>query len=363
MLTQTQSAAIWKASKHRLVGDPLFPDLIEVASDAVWVREDPLRTYRPATESHAEDTPPAHSAFLKFADMVRDWYTAKRSERRTAHSKENTKRLGTSARVCADMYGLLGLFNETFAAPVLPPRVDRYALLAPDAVIDRYGRMRMIDPVTEGKELLERALDLPGSRTGHKEHLRPDKLVFPRELRFPSVSFTAFGLLPPVFGSLGQEMFSWDEVKDLYGVRALLDEEADIPCASIIYTREPLPFWHQELRGFHPLPNPPEYYDRKLADVRLHAVRGDDGRTALSYNCPSLLKALYLMIFLDEDAGVRMQRCQAPGCANYVRVGPLERGGMYCRPALGEGRSKCASRASSAMYRERQRKRRDVDAI
>lgn len=358
VLARAPSAVIWKASKHKLVGDPMFPHRIEAALDAVWVKEDPLRTY-PPTDRKSRGTPPAHVAFLRLADRVRDWYSAKPSERSTARSKENTKLLHNSARVCADTYGLLGLFNETFAAPVLPPRVDRYALLAPDAVIDRYGRMRMVDPATKGKELLEKALDLPGPQTGRKRHLRPDELVFPHELRFPSVSFTPFGLLPPIFESLDQEMISWDEVRNVYGVHALLDEEADMPCASIIYTREPLQFWYQEMRDFHPLPNPPEYYDRKLADVRLHAVRGDDGRTALSYNCPSLLSALCLMLFLDEDAGAKIQRCQAPGCREYVRVGPLERPRKYCRPEPGEEQSKCASRASSEMHRAR--KRRDLN--
>jgi hypothetical protein len=154
-------------------------------------------------------------------------------------------------------------------------------------------------------------------------------------------------------------MFSWDEVKNLYGVRALLDEEVGMPYVSIICTREPLEFWYQELRAFRSLPNPPEYYNRKLADVRLHAVRDDEGRTARSYNCSSLLKALYLMLLLDEDAGVRIQRCQAPGCSEYFRVGPGDRASMYCRPSPGQKQSKCASRASSAMYRERQRSSRE----
>jgi hypothetical protein len=362
VLAPVPSATIWKASKHLLVGDPMFPERIEVASDATWTKVDPFQSYRPTTRHRGfESDPSPHVPFLKLADMVRAWYRPKRSQRHAARSKENTILLHDSALLCANLYGLLGLFDETFAAPVLPPHVSRYALLAPDAVIDGDGRMHAIDPATEGKARLVRALDLHDPRTGHKGGFRPDELVLPHDLHFPSVSFTPFGLLPSAFESLSQEMFSWAEVKNLYGVCALLDEEVGMPFVSIIYTCEPLEFWYQELRAFRSLPNPPEYYNRKLADVRLQAVRDDDGRTARSYNCSSLLKALYLMLLLDEDAGVRMQRCQASGCAEYVRVGPLERGGMYCRPPLGKEQSKCASRASSAMYRERQRKRRKSD--
>ena len=51
----------------------------------------------------------------------------------------------------ADGYGLLGLFHETFGAPILPPHANSFlAWLAPDAVIDEDGRMRTIDPATEG---------------------------------------------------------------------------------------------------------------------------------------------------------------------------------------------------------------------
>jgi hypothetical protein len=350
------TAAVWKASKHRLVGDPFFPEHIEAAPDAVWTRTDPFQTYRPATEHH-RGAPSPHVPFLALADMVRAWQRPKRSERRAARSEENTKRLHDSVRVCADLYGLLGFFDETFAAPVLPSRVDRYAWLAPDAVIDKNGRMRVIDPATEGKGLLERLLDVRNPRTGRREGFKPDRLAFPHELRFPSVSFTAFGLLPPVFESLGSNMFSWENARNLYGVRALLDEGAGLSRVSVIYTREPLQYWHDELSNFHPSPNPPEYLNRKLKGVRPHAVAGADGRAVSSWHCPSLLKALYLMLYLDEAAGVRIQRCQASGCAEYFRVGPRSRESLYCPPPPGKKQSKCASRASSRMHRERQHRK------
>ncbi len=362
MLGQPPTAAVWKASKHVLVGDPFFPKHIEAASDAVWVRENPFRTYRPATEHRSSQAEPSpHVPFLKLADLMRAWNHQKRAKLRVARSEENTRRLHNAALVCADLYGLLGLFSETFAAPILPPRVDRYAWLAPDAVIDPNGKMRVIDPATEGKMLLERALDLRNPRTGRREGFETDKLVFPHELRFPSVSFTPFGLLPPVFESLSQEMFSWNEVRNLYGVRVLLDESVDLRFVSMVYTREPLQVWHGELRSFYPSPTSPEYLNKKLKGVMPRAIYDDKGRIVSSWYCPSLLKALYLMLYLDETAGVRIQSCQAPGCAEYFRVGPQSRESMYCPPPAGKKQSKCASRASSRMHRERQR-RKNTDA-
>ena len=62
------------------------------------------------------------------------------------------------------------------------------------------------------------------------------------------------------------------------------------------------------------------------------------------------------MHFLDLAGGIRMQRCQAPGCREYFRVGPQSRGTLYCPPPPGKKQSRCASRASSAMYRERRRR-------
>jgi hypothetical protein len=92
------------------------------------------------------------------------------------------------------------------------------------------------------------------------------------------------------------------------------------------------------------------------------SVANEEGSLASSWRCPSLLKAVYLMLYLDEVASVRLLKCKAPNCTECFRVGPFSRDSLYCPPAPCKKQSKCASRASSAMYRERQRNRRDGDA-
>ena len=200
-------------------------------------------------------------------------------------------------------------------------------------------------------------LDLRNPRTGRKEGFSPDELAFPHELCFPSISFTAFGLLPPVFESLGTDLWSWEQVRDLYGVRALLDEDAGPSRVSIVPTREPLSFWEAPLIDLPRSPCPPESLNSRLEGVTPHAVAGEDGRPKSSWRCPSLLKAIYLMLYLDETSGGKIQKCQAPGCPNYFRVGPRSRESMYCPPPPGKKQSLCASRVSSQMYRERQRRK------
>jgi hypothetical protein len=98
-------------------------------------------------------------------------------------------------------YGLLGLFNEYFAAPILPLRAgDLLSRVLPDSVLDQRGRLHGVDPATEGKERLEAFLHrrLGPLHTGEKLTLSSEYAVLPHELSFSSRRvFTPFGVIDP----------------------------------------------------------------------------------------------------------------------------------------------------------------------
>jgi hypothetical protein len=107
-------------------------------------------------------------------------------------------------------------------------------------------------------------------------------------------------------------------------------------------------------------PCPLRSLNGRLEGVTPHAVVGEDGRPKSSWRCPSLLKAIDLMLYHDETSSGKIQECQAPGCPNYFLVGPRSRESMYCPPPPGKKQSPCASRASSRMHRERRRRSPDT---
>jgi hypothetical protein len=286
-----------------------------------------------------------------------------------APTEEEAKRFRLALNVFADRYGLLGLLWEEFGAHLLPERkVGRLVFIAPDAVIDGAGRLRRIDPDTDGKQLLEKMLRERDRRIyaergelhlwdPEKLVLTPRELVLPGELRFPEK--TAWDLLLSGPSWLLSEperprIRSYDDLRRRYGVRVVFDRR-QLRSVSFVATREPVAAWRAKLRSFAQLHSRGRL-NRHLEGVNPCEVDGEDGRAASSWRCPSLLKALWLMLHLDKTTGVRLQRCQAPGCYEYFRVGPRGRASMYCPPPPGKKQSKCASRASSAMHRARKRR-------
>jgi hypothetical protein len=152
-------------------------------------------------------------------------------------------------------------------------------------------------------------------------------------------------------------MFAYEDVRRRYGVRVVFDPEGSATGVTVLPTREPVSMWHRLISfvDYSRL----GYINRELEGVSPLLVAGEGESVKGGWACPSLMKAVHLMYFLDLFAGVRWQKCEAPGCRAYFRVGPRSRERKYCRPEPGEQVSKCASRASSAMYRERQRRRSD----
>lgn len=85
----------------------------------------------------------------------------------------------------AKRYGLLGAFEEDYQQhPVFP---EGQMLVAPEAVIDGEGRLRRVDPSTEGKELLLDLLEPKGwlwffDKTDRKE--KHSFISLPSDIRF-----------------------------------------------------------------------------------------------------------------------------------------------------------------------------------
>jgi hypothetical protein len=71
------------------------------------------------------------------------------------------------------------------------------------------------------------------------------------------------------------------------------------------------------------------------------------------WRCPTLLKAMYLMLHLDREAGNKILKCKARDCPNYFRAPPQSKR-KYCpHPEDPSKPSKCGSRVTSQRSRER----------
>ena len=257
-------------------------------------------------------------------------------------------------------YGLLGLFNEAFAAPILPSRSGLFAWVAPDSLLDKWGRLHPVDLATEGKDRLDAFLCEKFGPFGNETRLTlgSEWFALPHELSLSSQKLTPFGLVNPTLGASYSETLSWEEAKNLFGVRAVLDEQAEFG-VSIISTREPLSFWDLEIEYFPVPPCTADQLNSHMWSATPHAVTDGDGTLQPSWRCSSLLQAMNLMLYLDEtDDAAEIRKYQAPNCPYYFRiVGGDGRSlkSVYCPPEEPRKVSKCASRASSQMYRDRKR--------
>ncbi len=323
-------ASTWRASDYQLAlhgfGEPQD---VRAHPKASWEPMDVFDLFRPGNLA-GERGP--HVAFLGLKSDV------------------GLKGGGLRDGVFVRRYGLLGLFEETFAAPVLPDVAGPFAWVAPDTVLDKWGRLQPVDPATEGKELLAAYLST-----------RLDTVVLPHELSFPSQRFTPFGLLDPEAGAgaAHSTTFSWEEVRELYGVRAVLDQR--VPSGvSILSTHEPLNFWVQQIKNFPIPPCGADVLNSRIRGVSPYAVENKVTGKSIrqSWRCFSLLQAMHLMLYLDETGDdVEIKKCQAPNCPDYFRVtgDGRSRKRIYCPHPTDPKKQGCASRASSGMHRDRQR--------
>lgn len=298
---------------------------VEAVPGVRWDRTDPFQSYRPVSKSR-DPQAGAHVDFIK--------------------AKENWAIEGSAAVFdFVNKHGLLGLFFERHSGPILP---NRKHWVAPNAVFTPENKLREVDPATEGKALLEQLLRQRFAR----DHVSLDEsLALPSELNFmakDSISF--FGPPQAVGEAFAPEMVGWPEVGELFGCYVVLDKHS-WPGVTIMSTREPVFWWQYELENFPSGESLKAEHgfaldvisQRMAGNVSPRGYVNEQGRAERGWRCPYLLKALYLMLYLDLTGGREIRRCEKSGCQEYYRAGP-QSSSKYCS-------TKCANAASTRIGR------------
>src|SRR5215211_3274191 len=302
-------AQFWRATKYEIrdIDGQAISDIdsrsssgidsrigIEAARHATWERFSPFDSYQPIGKAR-ELEPGPHLVFLRlkrlweehrerqfqvsdkrwiqreaFLEILRD-----RSQKKQVRESLKQSRIFRNALIVyAKHYGLLGAFEEDFLGkPVLP---GGKTLVAPEALIDKHGRLKRVNPATEGKELLLEVLEPTGLL--HPEHSpsRPlddidymvayETMALPSEMRFalrdPDVGSNEGYVEPPqlvpweVEGYVEPpQLVPWEEIKRYFGALLILDDRAP-DGVSVLCTREPLRRWEISFRFFPSLAAP-----------------------------------------------------------------------------------------------------------
>ena len=246
-------------------------------------------------------------------------------------AQEKPHVLEKSIVLFAELYGLLGVFQSIYLPePALP---KGKLLLAPEAVLGRLGRLKRVNPATEGVDLLVEAqekFELYGEfLNGVPREAWPRLVTQPEEAQF---------IVPGKPGQSGK-VIPWQKVRQEFGALFVLTEAG----VSLVCTREPLLYWEVHLENF---PTPEELLSAQ--HIRLPGVESvfapdEDGYLRQGWTCDSLLSAIRLMVCLDLSGGSTILRCGSRGCPGYFRAGPYDNT-KYCS-------KKCANRASTHMAR------------
>jgi hypothetical protein len=372
---QRSEAKCWRATKYELSHID-GRAVIEAAPDATWERFSPFDSYQPIGKTRELKSGP-HLEFLSLKCL---WEKHQKGELQLPHeSLRQTKAFGKilshktqTKRVrqivdafvefrqdlisFAKQYGLLGAFEEDFlGTPVLP---DGKTLVAPEAVIDERGRLRHIDPATEGKERLFELLRPVGHfSSGHSPRRLLDDTEYKaayETMALPSeITFATRG---PHLGGLERSvgfrrLVPWEDIREYFGGLTILDNKAP-DGVSVLCTREPLNHWEIGFRQF-PSGAPSDaleldkhsyaFLNAFLEEVSPRAFIGEDGNLERGWRYCSLLQAMYIMLFLDLTGGNTIKKCKRRKCSNYFRVGSQSKS-IYCTP-------RCASAASTSMGR------------
>lgn len=249
----------------------------------------------------------------------------------------------------ANKHGLLGLFYDRYSGPILPAHKH---WVAPDAMFGSDKRLHEVDPATTGKERLEQLLHQRHSREAPDRRARlDDSLALPGELKFLAKSaLSSFGPMQAESEAFEFEVADWEEVKQLYGCYVVLDKHSDSG-VTLLSTREPLFWWQMELRSFPPKERLTSDYgfsldlmnSRMAGSVSPRGYTNERGQAERGWRCPYLLKALYLMLYLDVTGGRSIRRCEKSDCQNHYRAGPQSKS-KYCS-------GRCANAASTRLSR------------
>jgi hypothetical protein len=250
--------------------------------------------------------------------------------------------------VFAEKHGLLGVFEEDYLQDPIYP--EDKMLVAPEAVIDAGGRLRRVDPATEGRDLLLDLLEPRGwlpRNTGREVSYA--HIALPSEVRFISKKPNLDSLGWPVENP--RQLVPWEEISKDFGGLFLLDE-GTFKGVSVLCTREPLRRWVISLRFFHSgdssvellAQDYPTTLNSYISETSPRPILSEDGNLARGWNYHSLLQAMHLMVYLDLTGGNTVKRCVSRGCPNYFRIGPQSES-KYCS-------GRCANRASTRMQRD-----------
>ncbi len=374
-LTQDKETKRWRATKYELRNID-GQEVIETTPDATWELVSPFDSYQPTGRARELKSGP-HLEFLRLKRLWEIHWEGQlqlphESLRQTEAFREILSHTTLKKRVrqivsdfaeyrkallsFAEQYGLLGAFEEDFLGkPVLP---DGKTLVAPEAVIDERGRLRHIDPATEGKERLFKLLKPAGHFSSGHSPWRPlndiEYKVAYETMALPSeVMFAARG---PHLGGLERSvklrrLVPWEDIREYFGGLTILDNAAT-DGVSVLCTREPLHHWEVGFR-FFPSGAPSGaleldedsyvFLNAFLDGVSPYAFIGEDGNLERGWRYRSLLQAMHIMLFLDLTGGNAIKKCKSRRCPNYFRVGSQSKS-IYCSP-------RCASRASTRMGR------------
>jgi hypothetical protein len=329
-LTQT---SYWRASGYRPTRlDNPEAAAIEAVPGARWYKYDPSSSYRPKSKNR-DIGAGAHIQFLKLESLVQ----------KTLLHEEDSDLFGTALLVFAHEHGLLGIFEDDYLThPVLP---EGKLSIAPEAVIEDGGKLRRVDPATEGMELALQAQEHDPFFEEFPEvkEVRHELMALPDEVRFtpknPDSSYLPNG------GSVG--LVHWNAIKEQLGGLLVLDESL-FPGVHVICTREPLIRWLDILEAFSFLQDmtteeQANALNGSLADASPYVHVSEDGNLERRYQCHNLLTAMYLMFYLDLTGGSTIKKCQSSGCPEYFRTGAQSES-KYCS-------ERCASRAATRRAR------------
>jgi hypothetical protein len=368
---QRSEAKCWRATKYELSHID-GRAVIEAAPDATWERFSPFDSYQPIGktrelksgphleflslkclwEKHQEGELQLPDKSLRQMEEVLEILSHPTQKKRVRQIVSDFADYRKDLISFAEQYGLLGAFEEEYVGtPVLP---DGKTLVAPEAVIDEQGRLRHIDPATEGKDELFKLLKPLGRFSGGHSAWRPldgskckvayETMALPSEI--------TFAIRGPHLGGLersveSRRLMPWEGIRKYFGGLTILDNKA-LDGVSILCTREPLHYWEVGFRFFPSgaLSGALEldednhiFLNAFLEEVSPRAFVGEDGNLERGWRYRNLLQAMYVMLFLDLTGGNTIKKCQSRGCANYFRVGSQSKS-IYCTTT-------CADRAST----------------
>ena len=132
--------------KQRTLFFSVGPDVtLEVTPSAVWRRFNPFGSYRPPSKQRQAGEAGPHLEFLRLKGIL--------EELKSKDSLEEQERqlVFDALTLFAGRYGLLGLFQKHYLPWPILPKGKR--LIAPEAILDKRGRLQQVDPSTSGKEL------------------------------------------------------------------------------------------------------------------------------------------------------------------------------------------------------------------